>query len=191
VKKVKVKTKKTAHRTSSSRTRCRVSKSTWTPNKKAPQTRLPKKRIMAQVLATRSSHWWPRCQLKADKDRGRLNLWRKYPLTMNQSQPLRPKTRNPCRNKTRLLSKIRSKGRSKTSLRRHQLRQQQRRKTLNKNKLNKIIKLRIEFKFEKTSREGPGELCVDLHEGAHCMVFAKESTALPNKQASLHFCLLL
>ena len=56
VKKVKVKTKKTAHRASSSRTRCRVSKSTWTPNKKAPQTRLPKKRIMAQVLATRSSH---------------------------------------------------------------------------------------------------------------------------------------
>ena len=151
VRKGKVKTKKTAHKTSSNRTRCLAKTcQLMTPNKKALQTRQPKMRIMP--MPSKSSHRWPRCQVKADKDRDRprLNLWSKYPLTMNLLQPLRPKTNNLSRNKTRL-TKIQSKGRSNRSLPRCQHRQQQRRKTLNKNKLNKIIKLRIEFKFERVA----------------------------------------
>lgn len=76
---VKVKTKKTAHRTSSSRTRCLAKTcQLMTPNKKALQVRLPKKRIVS-MLASKSSHRWHRCQPKVDKDRDRprLNPWSK------------------------------------------------------------------------------------------------------------------
>ena len=96
----------------------------------------------------RTVPWMPWALLKARQKKmtGRLKLsqWPKWPLTMSHPQHLKLKAWSQSQRravKARLL-------RARQRLPRRKLRPQQR-KTLNKNKLNKIIKLRIEFKFER------------------------------------------
>lgn len=82
-------------------------------------------------------------------NRFKLNLWQRWPLMTSQLQPIS----NPSKfkkNKKRVTSSFLRIRKSKL-LRRPKMMGKMllQQKTLNKNKLNKIIKLRIEFKFEK------------------------------------------
>ena len=86
-------------------------------------------------------------------DRLKLSQWPRWPLTTSLPLHLKFRVMSPNKRPARAQTL-----RARQGLPRRKLRPQQR-KTLNKNKLNKIIKLRIEFKFERFGLDliGAGE----------------------------------
>lgn len=125
-------------------------KTKMVPKTRATKTKTTRKSAALPMLSpwvrplVWSSHA-TRVWLRETRRRLRLSRWQPWLWTMSQPPPLR--STPPKRSRRRLLLRIRPRmtwvGQPRT---RRRTRQQ---KTLNKNKLNKIIKLRIEFKFEK------------------------------------------